>query len=296
MCRYAWFRWGPSASRWWRLPSGNRHGSRPDLPGQNRPANRSPLAIGLLLALIGLVVGCLPAATPLPPDPTNTPLPPTETPTPTIVWFPPTATSTLFPTPVVTPTLDLRPQYGEILFTDSFTQTAAWRLAKTSQTSIAFGEAELTLAISGPGLYLYTLRERTDLTNFYLEITASPSLCRGDDEYGLLLRFASVDEFYRFSLTCSAMVRLDKYFNGRASSPQAPSLSGAAPPGAPSSARLGVWANGKEMRFYINNEYQFTVRDPSITHGTLGLFARSAGDTPLTVTFSDLAVYQVSER
>jgi hypothetical protein len=292
VCPSAWSPSGRSASRWWRLPERSCR-----LPfGLTRKAGWPALAAALALALFLALAGCLPAAAPLPPDPTDTPLPPSATPTPTIVWFPPTATSTPFPTPGVTPTLDLRPQFGELLFTDTFTRTADWRLGRTSQTSIALGESELTLAISGPGLYLYTLRERTDLTDFYLEVTASPSLCKGADEYGLLLRFASASEFYRFSLTCNAMVRLDKYFNGRASSPQAPILSGAVPPGAPSSARLGVWARGKEMRFYINNEYQFTVRDPSITHGTIGLFARSAGDTPVTITFSDLAVYRIRER
>jgi hypothetical protein len=45
------------------------------------------------------------------------------------------------------------------------------------------------------------------------------------------------------------------------------------------------------MRFFVNDEYQFSASDPVFTGGVLGAFARSAGDTPVTVSFSDLHVY-----
>jgi hypothetical protein len=58
--------------------------------------------------------------------------------------------------------------------------------------------------------------------------------------------------------------------------------------------QLGVWAQGQDMHVFINDVYQFSVRDTVWSGGALGLFARSAGDTPLTVSFSNLVVYQVS--
>ena len=198
------------------------------------------------------------------------------------------------PTRQVTPTLDLRPQVGALLWSDDFRDPKTWILGRTSRTSIALGQQELTLAMDNPGAYLYTLRQSTVLGDFFLEITASPSLCRGADEYGLLLRVSEANEFYRFSLSCNGEVRLDKYFNGKASSPHPPELSGAVLPGAPSSARIGVWAHGRELRFYAGGEYQFTINDPSLPSGGLGLFIRSNTDSPLTVTFSDLKVYEVN--
>jgi hypothetical protein len=121
-----------------------------------------------------------------------------------------------------------------------------------------------------------------------------PSLCKGEDEYGLLLRVTPALDFYRYSLTCNGQVRLDKYVNGRASSPQPLTPSGDVPLGAPSVTRLGVWAKGREMRFYLNDHYQFTVSDPTLTSGGLGVFARSAGENALTVSFSNLTVHQVT--
>lgn len=251
--------------------------------------------VSLVFVTVSFLVGlgaCLPVATPLPPLPTDTPLPSTSTPTPTIVWFPPTATFTPFPTVVMTPTVDVLPQVGEILFSDDFSDPNGWTLGKSPAGTVALGKSELTLAISQPGGYLYSLRRKTDLRDFYVEITASPSLCRGGDEYGLLLRISEALEFYRFSLTCDGQVRLDKYFNDRASSPHPLSMSGSVPPGAPSTSRIAVAVIGKEMNFFVNGDFQFSVSDPSLTNGALGVFARSNGDTVVTVNFSALEVRQ----
>jgi hypothetical protein len=48
------------------------------------------------------------------------------------------------------------------------------------------------------------------------------------------------------------------------------------------------------MRFFLNGRYQFSVSDRNYLSGTLGVFARSLGDTPVTVTFSDLVVSEVT--
>ncbi len=249
-----------------------------------------------LSLLIILLMGCLPLSAPLPPEPTITPQP-TYTPTATMVWFPPTDTPTPFPTPVISPTLELQlPSMGDVIFSDDFNDPSQWLLGQTETTSIALGNKALTLALDQPGAYLYTLRNKPTLTDFYLEVTASPSLCREGDEYGLLLRVSPALEFYRFSLSCDGGVRLDKYYNGRASSPVPKTLSGSVPPGAPSSSRLAVWARGKEMRFYINGDYQFNLKDNTLLQGNMGFFIRSAGDNAVTISFSDLIVRKAASQ
>jgi hypothetical protein len=238
----------------------------------------------------------MPLYTPLPPETTAT-SEPTATPTATVIWFPPTDTPTPFPTLNNSPTLELqKPSGGDMIFSDDFSDPSQWLLGQTETTSIALGNNALTLALDQPGAYLYTLRDNPTLTDFYLEVTASPSLCRGEDEYGLLLRVSEVLDFYRFSLYCDGSVRLDKYYNGRASSPVPKNLSGSVPPGAPSSSRLAVWAKGKEMRFYVNGEYQFDLKDPTLLQGNLGFFIRSAGDNAVTISFSDLTVRKATSQ
>lgn len=245
-----------------------------------------------IILLAATLASCLAPPTPLPPLPTPTPLPPTHTPTATIVWFPPTATLT--PPSVqdfASPTPDLRPAYGPIVLSEDFSDPDHWTLGRAGGLSAALGKSELTLAISDPRGYLYSLFRQEVPSDFYAEITAAPSLCKDNDTYGLLLRVAPSLEYYRFSISCNGEARLDKFYNWTASSPQPLTPSGAIPPGAPSVTRLAVLARGKEISYYANGEFLFTVRDPNLLNGTIGVFARSAGDNAVTVSFSDLQIY-----
>ncbi|MCI0519753.1 MAG: hypothetical protein L0Z70_05790 [Chloroflexi bacterium] len=251
------------------------------------------VAVSLLAILAAALAACLPARTPLPPEPTAT-VEATLTPTATPVWFPPTATPTPFPTQEVSATLPVQITGGDVILSDDFSDPSLWLLGQTRTTSIAINAKALTLALDQPGGYLYTLRQEPVLSDFQVEVTTRTSLCRGEDEYGLLLRFTPAMEFYRFSLSCNGQARLDKYTQGRASSPAPWTPSGAVPPGAPASARLSAWLKGKEMRFYVNDELQFTVNDPTLSAGSLGFFIRSAGDTAVTVSFSEMVVRQIA--
>ncbi|MGB9586065.1 MAG: hypothetical protein ACPL4H_07155 [Anaerolineales bacterium] len=251
--------------------------------------------VSLLCALFGLCLllsSCTASPATLIPD---TPLPPTATitPTATIVWFPPTATPTAVPTLAITPTLDLKPKIGALLFSDDFSVGTNWMLAQTNSSSIALGRNEITLAISQPKTYLYTLRKEPQLDNFYLKINASPNLCLSDDEYGILFRFTTNKEFYRLGLTCDGQLHLDRYMQNRATMIYPKSYSGAVPPGAPSLSLIELWASKNQIIVFINQQYQFTLNDAAILSGSFGLFARTGSHDAMTVNFSDLKVYQI---
>lgn len=245
---------------------------------------------------LACLAACLPVTAPMQLVPSTTVLPPSQTPTATTVWFPPTATFTPLPTVTlsITPTLDTRPHFGSLMFQDDFTQPENWTLGKMSAGSIAPGKNELSLGVSQPPGYLYSLRRNTTLDDFYIEITASPSICRDKDEYGLLLRVSPNSDFFRFGLNCAGEARLDRYLAGEASSPKPPAPNGVVPPGAPSSSRLGVWAVGRDFRFYVNDIFLFSIRDASLPAGGLGIYVRAAGLDAVTVNFSDLKVYQAA--
>jgi hypothetical protein len=187
----------------------------------------------------------------------------------------------------------MRPKTGKILLEDNFTDPNAWTLSQSDLGSVALGVNELTIAIGEANAYLYSVREAPIFTDFYLEITAEPSLCRDLDEYGVLIRVSPKVDYYRFSLSCNGQVRLDRVIGGQASSPQPWMMSGSVPPGAPSSSRIGISARGSEMDFFVNGFYQFTIHDPVLTSGGVGVFARSTNNMAVTVNFSDLVVSEL---
>lgn len=255
------------------------------------------MRFGQALVLLAVLVGaCTPASSQVPEETETPTATQVLTPTPTIVWFPPTATPTRFPTQVRQPTPEQRPGLGAVSLTDSFSQTGLWQTLKTGTGSVDYGRDALTVAISAPKAMLSSLRAAPDLNNFYLEITSTASLCRGPDAYGLLLRAADGKNLYRFLVNCSGQVRLERVKNNQVIPLQDWMPSGQVPPGSPLVLRLGVWAVQDEMRFFVNNFYQFSVRDPVWKTGLLGIFARSGGNTAVSVSFSDLVVRSVDYR
>jgi hypothetical protein len=193
--------------------------------------------------------------------------------------------------PTYTATPEMSPGIGSVIFTDDFSNASLWDTAASAQGSAAISRNRLTLAAQ-PGIYLVSMNREAVLGDFYAEITARPSLCRGGDSYGIIIR-SSGDSFYRFTLTCNSMISAERYRSSVRLLMQEPTPSGDAPPGAPGEVRIGIWAVGNEMRLFLNERFQFSITDPSSPFGSFGVFVRGAGDTPVSVLFSDLIVYDV---
>jgi len=211
-------------------------------------------------------------------------------PTETIEWFPATSTPTPVPTRDLTPSPTPALGLAELLLSDDFSQSGQMSIYKNSTGSAAYGKDEFTLAVSAARGYLTSLRSQPELSDFYLEVTANPSLCREGDSYGLLLRAANDWSYYRWVINCSSETRLERVKDGYAVLLQDWLYSAQIRPGPEVDLRLGVWLYGDQMRFYIDGVEQFSARDPVFQTGLLGFFARAGGDTPLTVNFSDLII------
>lgn len=249
---------------------------------------KAALGFSLLFVTAFLAASCLPMG---PLELTPTPVPSdTATPTATIVWFPPSATSTLLAVPTYTGTPEMSPGIGARIASDNFSADSSWDTAESDNASAAISMNRLALAAQ-PGFYLSSMRRELPLSDFYAEITARPSLCRGEDNYGVIVRGVG-SSFYRFVLTCNGEVRAERISGGTRLPIYEPVPSGdvARPPG---EVRIGIWAVGEEMRLFLNDRYQFSVRDPKFPIGAFGVFVRSNGDEPVSVTFSDFEAYDV---
>lgn len=235
-----------------------------------------------------LLNACLPldlAAATATPQPTDTALP-----TETIVWFPASATPTLLAFPTYTGTPEMNPGIGDVTLSDDFDRNSPWDTAVSDTASAAISNNRLSLAVQ-PGYYLSSMRRELHLGDFYAEITAHPSLCRGDDNYGILVR-GTGSYFYRFVLTCNGQIRAERISGGTrlAISETVPSGDAPRPPG---EVRIGIWAVGSEMRLFLNGRFQFSVAEPTFPIGAFGVYARSVGEEPVSVTFSEFEVYEV---
>lgn len=218
----------------------------------------------------------------------------TAPPTSTIVWFPPSDTPTAQPLATPQPTPERKPGVGTLLLSDDFSMARFWNPAVSDDASVDVSRNRLTIAAQ-PSVYAFRVRQGPVFTNFYAEITARPSLCQGNDEYGLLFRSPNNVAYYSFVASCNGTARAERVRLGRPYPLQAPMPSADVPPGAGGEVRLGVWVSGPEMHFFLNERYQFSVTDSTYKSGAVGAFVHSVGDTPVTVLFSDLSVSDVTD-
>jgi hypothetical protein len=196
----------------------------------------------------------------------------------------------MVPTPESAATPEALPEKGELILEDDFSGDKAWQTGQTASGSMAYGSQALTLAISSGKTSLMSLRSGPSLSDYYLEVTASASLCRGADNYGLLLRAASEWDYYRWIITCEGKLRLERVRGGT----PAVIKDWTSAVARPDADRLSVWLSDKEMKFYIDGIFQFSVSDHVYSSGSIGVFARSGGENALTVTYSDLKVYKIA--
>ena len=241
------------------------------------------------LTMTIVLTACLPLQGALP---TDTPTPTDATiPTGTIVWFPPTATPTRLVFPTYTGTPEMKPGIGAEIVTDDLSDEAVWDTAASEDGSASVNRNRLTIAVQ-PGVYLLSQRHDLTLGNFYAEITANLSLCRGEDTYGVIVRSIG-RSYYRFALSCNGLAHAERV-NTRGLLPlHEPIPSGDIPHGAPGTVTIGVWAVGSELRLFLNGRYQFGFSDTSYASGAFGVYALSQGTDPVSVTFTDLKVYEV---
>jgi hypothetical protein len=250
-----------------------------------------------LAVAAGVLAGCQPlqVVTPLP---SITPQIPTATltPTPTIVWFPATSTPTMRPTQPQTPVPGIQQEAGALLYRDDFSDPSAWTRYETVDSKVTISNNHITLALNQVEGLIYGFRTEPQLTDFYAEMTASPNFCQTEDEYGLMVRInGSRLNHYRFVLTCDGRASVTRVVNNRGnvivdwqSHPLIPTTF-------PRDVRLGVWVQGAELRFFVDDFMIFSVSDSIIPQGSLGVFVRASGSSPISVNFSDLEVYRLLE-
>lgn len=238
-----------------------------------------------------VLCACLSISTPEPlPTATSTI---TSSPIPTIEWFPSSPTPEQLPTIAVTPTQELMSEIGEIIFQDKFLSSDQWTVPQTDRGKINISNGEINIIINEPGSLLVGTLEKPDLQDFYAEITANPVLCTGRDEYGFLFRVFGRNQYYRFALSCDGEVRMDKIVGEGTFVLYPWTRSASVPAGAPSVSKLEVLALQDEIRVFVNGDPQFTIVDQELRLGSFGVFARSVGETAVTISFSDLIVREV---
>jgi hypothetical protein len=248
-----------------------------------------PVAVWLL----GLIL--LTACSGTPEEPVFETATATVTPTAseTIIWFPATSTSTIVPTKAAEPTENFHPGVGDVLEKDDFSRPALWSTKTGSGGNITLSKNELILAVQDEKAYIASLFSSDALASVSVEVTSNVTLCKAEDSYGFLIRATNEMNGYRFLVNCLGQVKLEILRSGKPYTLVDWMQSGQVLPGSPYQLRLRVWMVKDELRFFLNDVFQFSARDSQFAAGKVGLFARQAADTPITVSYSNLVIRSI---
>lgn len=218
-------------------------------------------------------------------------------PSPTILWFPATATWTPFPTVAASVTPESYPGIGPEIYQDNFSSPANWSGAQaqaSGSNSIIVERNRLTLAVNASPAVLASLNGTAQLTDFFAEITVTVNRCSGADTYGVLFRTAGTGNGYRFLINCTGQTRVEVIQADRTTSLQSWVASGDAPPGAPGVVKMSVWAAGDEMRFFLNERFQFRLVDRLFRQGGFGVYVNAVNPEGVNINFSNLSIHSVN--
>jgi hypothetical protein len=214
---------------------------------------------------------------------------------------PPSATPTQTPTITQTPSFtpppdDPRLTLGSPSYRTDFPDATNWYLYDDSDVSFAvIGHKFIMTAKKANGFDGWTLTA-WKLTNYYLEMTATPDACSGRDRYGLVvgspgpgenpnyLLKVSCDGYYTFGFFNSDIDNKFHYLKDWTKSSYIFA-------GAGQTNRVGFMAQGPHLSFYANGHLLSDLSEPTFGEGRFGLFVGSVNTENFTVRVSEVAYW-----
>lgn len=233
---------------------------------------------------------CLPEAPVA--EPTVIPVPSaTPIPTATVNWFPATATKPKpSPTPFPEEATPQTANRGKILIEDDFSNDSFWEVQNNSDAKVNYEPNALSMVIVGEKAEAFSLSQHILPSNFYLTFTIETSICSDNDQYGIVFWRNSKSGTFRFWANCQGQLMVDRVLPDGTTRLVNWQSARKFVPGTPSSNVFSILAQDGKLDFFINETYQFSLQVKPDLEGALGIMARTAGSTDLSVRFSDLII------
>jgi hypothetical protein len=223
---------------------------------------------------------------------------PTVTPTGTPPPSPtPTVTSTITQTPSFTPPADdPRLTLGSPNYRTDFLDGTNWYLYDDSDVRFEVVDHKFVMTAKNANSYDSWTLTAWKLTNYYLEMTATPDTCSGRDRYGLVvgtpgpgenpsyLLKVSCDGYYTFGFFNFNIDNKFHYLKDWTKSTYI--LAGAG-----QTNRVGFKAEGTHLSLYANGHFLTDLNEPSFGEGRFGLFVGSVNTVNFVVRVSEVAYW-----
>ncbi len=166
---------------------------------------------------------------------------------------------------------------GAPTWTDSMDSAGRWYMLSTDNVTFKMEDGSLVMEVhEGGGYDEWGLTAGADITDFYLEITATMGdQCSGIDRYGLIFRAPDPSQGYIFEFSCDGRFRLYKWDGENYTGIQGWKSSALILSGPDKENRLGVMTDGSDVKLFANGKLlgEYVIED--YPEGRFGLVVGS---------------------
>ena len=235
-------------------------------------------------------------------NPLETPAQTAEITTPTATAPAPTATATAAsPTPPLSatpslPSTDPLLYLGEPDFYEPFNSDANWSLYQDEHVSFEVDNGQLAMTAFNPDYWDGWTLSWPGISDFYLEMIASPQTCSGMDRYGMVIRAQNSDEGYLgylYGVTCDGRYSLRRWNGSNYVTIVDWTESESIHKGADQGNRIGLMAAGKKLSLYANGVLLKEISDDTHLSGKFGVYVGSVRTPDFTVLVDEMAYWEL---
>jgi hypothetical protein len=222
------------------------------------------------------------------------------TPTASVTTVTATATASATPTASLTPppqpSSDPRLYLGNPSFIDTFSSGANWALYEDDHVSFEVDDGQLVMTAFNPDFWEGWMLSWPVISDFYLEMIATPQKCAGSDRYGMMARAQKDDgEYlgYFFGLTCDGRYSLRRWAGSSFVTMVDWTESDYIRQGSNQGNRLGLMADGKKLSLYANGMLLKEISDDNHLSGKFGVSVGSVKTPDFTVLVDEVAYWEL---
>jgi hypothetical protein len=174
---------------------------------------------------------------------------------------------------------------GPADWTDNFDSGANWFGLNTDEVSFVFDDGMLRMRakVADAGDF-WGLSNRPDLENFFIQaVFETGDACSGLDRYGLLVRSPEPNAGYVFNVSCNGQFRIYEWDGENYNQLHGWTASTAIETGPNAENKVGVWADGNDIKLYINDILVAELDVDIYDEGQFGLLVGSVNTAPFDV-------------
>ena len=182
---------------------------------------------------------------------------------------------------------------GAADWTDNFNSGSNWFQLNTENVSFVFEDGMLRMRAktAGSGDF-WGLSNQPDLEDFYLEaVFKTGDECVGLDRYGLLVRSPEPNKGYVFNVACNGQFRIYEWNGSQYNQLHAWTTSPAIKTGPEQTNKVGVWAEGNDIRLYVNGVLVAELEVDIYDEGRFGLLVGSTNTSNFDVYVDQISYW-----